>query len=148
MKSHRDYLIEAWGSAAKTNLSHLQTTQNKIIKLLFHLNYLTPTVTVYKKTKLMTLAQLYNFKTCMLVRKILNRDIHTQITFTKKNHVNKRLLRCANYIYLKKSRTNYGKRTIKYDSAQLYNKLPTDIKDIQSLLLFKKTLKHHILTKF
>ena len=79
VKSHLTYVIELWGSAAKTNLNQLQISQNKIIKLLFHLHYLTPTSVVYNKTGLMTIAQMYKYNTCILIRKILTKVIHTQI---------------------------------------------------------------------
>ncbi|CAH0731038.1 unnamed protein product, partial [Brenthis ino] len=38
-----EYLIEIWGTSARTNLKALQIKRNNIIKLLFHYNYLTPT---------------------------------------------------------------------------------------------------------
>lgn len=149
IKSHLIYLIEVWGSAAKTNLLKLQRTQNKLVKLLFHLNYLTPTTTVYNKTKLMTLTQMYNYNTCILVRKILKKDIHTSITFTIKSQIRTRSSRFSNNIYLPNvPRTkNYGLKNFKYEGAQIYNRLPKDIKSIKSIFLFKKSLKHYILNK-
>lgn len=150
VKSHLTYLIEVWGSAAKTNLVKLQRTQNKIVKLLFHLNYLAPTTTVYEKTKLMTLTQLYHYNTCVIVRKILKKDIHTSVTFTIKSQVQTRSSRYSNNICLPKTtpRTkNYGSKNIMYEGVQIYNKLPADIKDIKSSLLFKKNVKHFIHNK-
>lgn len=148
VKPHLDYLIEVWGSAAKTHLKSLQITQNKIIKQLFHYNYLTPTDKVYKETKLMTILQTYTYNTCMLVHKILNKDIHSKISFTKKGQILKRKTRQSNNIYLRPPRTSYGKKNILYEGAQMYNKLPSDIRQIQSYALFKKTLKFHILKDF
>lgn len=119
------------------------------MKLLFHLNYLTPTTTVYNKTKLMTLTQMYNYNTCILVRKILKKDIHTSITFTIKSQIRTRSSRFSNNIYLPNvPRTkNYGLKNFKYEGAQIYNRLPKDIKSIKSIFLFKKSLKHYILNK-
>lgn len=145
VKPHIEYLIEIWGSAAKTNLNQLQRAQNKVIKVLFHYNYLTPTNLLYKKTKLLNIAQTYIYNTCLLVRKILTKNIHTQINFTKKKQVQKMQLRNANNIVLRTPRTNYGKNTILFQGAQLYNKLPNDIKNSQSIVMFKRLLKHHLL---
>lgn len=145
VKPHLDYLIEIWGSAAKSNLKIIQITQNKLIKTLFKYDYLTSSEILYKKTKIMNVLQTYHYTTCILIRKILSKDIHTNITFTKKKQVQTRYqLRSANDLVLPIPRTNYGKRAITYKSAQLYNKLPKDIKEAKSLQTFKRLLKYHI----
>lgn len=147
VKPHLDYLIEVWGTAAKTNLNMIQIAQNKLIKRLFNYNFLTPTTILYKETKILNILQSYIYNTCILIRKILTKDIHIQITFTKKQQVQKIKLRNANDIKLSVPRTNYGKKSIMYEGAQLYNKLPKDIKHAKSIKTFKKLLKHYLLTK-
>lgn len=148
VKSRIDYLIEVWGSATKTNLKKLQVAQNRVIKTLFRYNYLTPTIKIYKETKLFNLAQTYKYNTCIFIRKILTKDIHSQITFTKRIDIYKRMTRRANNLCLRSHRTNYGKKSILYDGAQLYNELPKTIKEAKSLFTFKKLLKSHILKDF
>lgn len=147
IKSHLDYLIEVWGTAARSNLQILQTAQNKIIKTLFKYNYLTSTEKIYKETQLMNLHQMYRYNTCILIRKILTKDIHSQIIFTKRAQTYKILTRQANNICLSQPRTKYGKRNIMYEGANLYNKLPKDIKEIKSSNIYKKTLKKYILNE-
>lgn len=83
VKPHLLYLVEIWGSAPKTNLKDLQIAQNKIIKMLFNYKYLTPSIKVYKKTQIMNIKQLYTYCSCILIRKILTKTIHSHITFTK-----------------------------------------------------------------
>lgn len=51
VKSHLDHLIEIWGHAAKTTLKDLQVIQNKIIKVLFHYDFLTPTKKYIQKLR-------------------------------------------------------------------------------------------------
>ena len=47
------------------------------------------------------------------------------------------------YTYVEKS--EIGKRAIKYKGGRLWNNLPTNIKTIKSLFLFKQKLKTHLL---
>lgn len=97
----------------------------------------------------MNIPQTYKYNTCILIRKILTKDIHTQLTFTKKINVQKVLTRQANNLCLaKKPRTNYGIKNIMFEGAYLYNKLPKDIKQCKSLNTFKKLLKLHVLKDF
>lgn len=145
VKPHIDYLIEIWGAAAKSNIDSIQRAQNKVVKVLFNYDYLTPTKKVYAETKLLNINQTYVYFTCILIRKILTRDIHTQISFTKKSQFQRIKLRNANDLMLRAPRTNYGKRNLMYEGAKLYNKLPKDIKESQSIQSFKKLLKYHLI---
>lgn len=147
VKPHIEYLIEIWGCAATTNLLPLQRAQNKLIKILFKLDYLTPTKDLYTKTKLLNIHQTYVYNTCLLIRKILNKTIHTQIQF-KTSVPSKYIRRCKNTNLLKLStpRTSYGRRNIKYQGAKLYNDLPENITKTTSIIKFKKLLKEHITT--
>lgn len=82
------------------------------------------------------------------MRKILHKNIHTKITFLQKSHCRKRSMRYSNDIQLLSPRTNYGKKNILYEGAQLYNKLPKEIKNTKTFLSFKNKLKRHILSDF
>lgn len=146
VKPHIDYLIEIWGPAAKSNIGILQTAQNKLVKTLFGYHFRTPTDKIYKNTKLMTIKQTYFYYTCILIRKILNKEIQTQMKFTTKGSHQKIQLRNSTHLVLRQPRTNYGMRNIEYEGAQMYNKLPTEIKDTKCILLFKKLLKDYIKT--
>lgn len=144
VKSHLIYLIEIWGNAGKTKISELQVIQNKIIKLLFHYPYRTPTARIYKETHIMNIKQLFNYHTCLLTRKVLHNTIHTSITLTQSQQVTQRSRRRASYLVLPKTRTNYGKRMFHYKGAQMFNKLPSSIKGIDSLDVFKKKLAQYV----
>ena len=58
-----DYLIEIWGTAAKTYIDPIQRVQNKLIKALFNYKFRTPTETVYEESKIMNLGQTYVYYT-------------------------------------------------------------------------------------
>lgn len=148
VKSNLEYLIEVWGTASKSNLKELQTAQNKIIKVLFHYDFFTRTHKLYnKETKIMSVNQIYTYNTCCLIRKIIKKDIHTDITFKRKNQIHKYNTRNSKNFVLIQPRTNYGKKSITYEGAQLFNKLPSNIKEATSLFIFKKRLKDYILEK-
>lgn len=142
VKPHILYLVELWGSASKTKLADIQIAQNKIIKILFHYPYLTPTSRLYKETKLMNIKQLYVYTTCMLVRKILDKKIHSNISLKKNTH--SRSGRRPDQLSLPNTRTNYGRKTITYEGAKLYNTLPLSIRNVTTILEFKMKLTEHI----
>lgn len=83
VKSHLEYLIEIWGSAAATHLKSLQRIQNKIIKVLFHYKYSTPTTELFHKTEISNIKNLYMYY-CILVKKIITGSVQTNIQLEKK----------------------------------------------------------------
>lgn len=147
VKSHLLCLIEMWGSVGKTKLQELQRIQNRIIKVLFRYPYLTPTRTIFKETKLMNIKQLYIYNTCVLIRKIMDKPIHTDISFVKKSQISKRSLRRPSLLVLPTIRTNYAKKSVTYEGAQLFNNLPSSVKNV-TFRSFKSQLSKHILENY
>lgn len=145
VKPQLEYLIEIWGSASKKYLDIIQIAQNKLIKILFNYNYLTHTDKIYKETRIMNIKQLYRYFTCIIIHKILNKNININFNFIKKSSVHKMQLRNSSHLVTYKCRTNYGKKTIKYEGIKLYNELPKFIKDSETSTTFKKRLKLYIL---
>lgn len=148
IKPHIDYLIEIWGTANKTNLNVLQISQNKLIKSLFNYDFRTSTHKIYEDTNIMTIKQTYIYYTCILIHKILNKQIHTVLSFRKKHEIQYSMkLRNANHLISRTPRTNYGRKNIEYEGVKMYNKLPIEIKNATSTASFKKKLKSHILNE-
>lgn len=145
VKPHIDYLIEVWGTAGKNNLEILQRAQNRLIKILFNYKFLTSSRKIYEDTKIMNIKQSYMYYTCILIRKILNNEINTSIKFTKKHELQTKKLRNTNHLVTRRARTNYGKKNIEFDGVNIYNKLPTYIKESKTMAKFKKLLKLHII---
>lgn len=146
VKPHLDYLVTVWGTAASRKIQELQATQNRIVKALFQYNYWTPTATLYKDTNIMNVRQLYKYHTCLLIRKIMRRETHTKITFVCNHQVRNYNLRRASYISTRSinPRTAHGKKTIIFEGVNLFNKIPKDIRSMQSTILFKKCLRGYI----
>lgn len=148
VKPHLMYLIELWGSATKTRLANLQVAQNKVIKILFQYPFRTSTSKIYSETKIMTIQQLYIYQSCLLIRKIIDKNIHSSITFTKAKHLSQRRTRRASFLVLPKTRTSYGRKTLTYEGAQLYNNIPAHIKNVHSFNTFKIKLAEYVLKTY
>ncbi|CAK1585636.1 unnamed protein product [Parnassius mnemosyne] len=147
-KPHLEYLIEIWGSAAQTHISKLQRAQSKLIKTLFHYNYLTPTKELYRKTKFLNIKQLYTYNTCLIIKKIISKNIHSTITFTPKCEFLTHNLRNKNKLQIWQPRTrSYGNKNIMCEGVLLYNNLPDTIKDCNNIKHFKNKLKSYIVDK-
>lgn len=145
VKPHLLYLVEIWGSAAKTKLANLQVTQNKLIKMIFNYPFLTATSKIYEETKIMNIRQLYIYQTCIFIHKVLNKTIKTNISFIRKKQVTQRSTRRASFLILPKIRTKLGKTNVTYEGAQLYNKIPSCIRNLRSFNAFKTQLAQYLI---
>jgi hypothetical protein len=94
------------------------------------------------ETKLLNIRQLYEYYTCILIKKILTKSFQSNIKFYKKSDSHN--LRNNDKLLLPRVRTTHGQRTILFDGVQLYNKLPNHIKASESINIFKHKLKDHI----
>jgi len=52
--------------------------------------------------------------------------------------------RTASNIFIDYKRTNYGKCSLKFRGAQIWNKLPKDLKILKSYIQFKNTTKVYV----
>ena len=52
--------------------------------------------------------------------------------------------RSVNSLHIKFKRTNYGRFSVKCRGAIIWNSLPSSLKEIKSLQLFKTKLKHFV----
>ena len=149
-QSKIQYGIEVIGLANTNRLKKIQTMQNKILKILYKLDWYTPTNTIYNNLTLLKVKDMHRFQVMQFVFKqrqnllpdtfkdyfILNSDIHQYRT------------RQSGKIHAKKAKTAFGSNTIKVSGAKLYNNLPNHVTNCQTLSSFKKYAKKHLLLNY
>jgi hypothetical protein len=67
--------------------------------------------------------------------------------FTTNTKIHHHDTRKSNSIHKKYFRTNYGKFSIKTKGTDLWNKIPSQIKDFSSKIPFKRAVKKYILSQ-
>ncbi|CAK1593568.1 unnamed protein product [Parnassius mnemosyne] len=80
-------------------------------------HFRTSTSKIYSETKTMTIQQLYIYHSCVLIRKIIDKNIHSSITFTKAKHLRQRTTSRVSFLVLPKTITSYGRKTLTYEGA-------------------------------
>ena len=64
--------------------------------------------------------------------------------FTLNKNMHSRDTRSASKIFIDYKTTNYGKFSVKYRGAQIWNNLPTELKSLQSYASFKRSTKINV----
>ena len=142
-----NYCNLIWGSANPTNINPLFLLQKKAIRIINHANYLDHTDPLFKKSKLLTVHQVFKSKCLIFMYKCtkcnmfpefkakmqLNSDVHNHNT-------RRRTIRVT-----QKARLDICKKSFLYYGVDIWNILDPEIKLLSSIGYFKKKLKLHIL---
>lgn len=145
IQSHLNYLAIIY-AYNKNNvlLKSLQCMQNKALKIIYNLPLLYSTISLYKEIckTILPIYGLHEFQVLMFVFKCINNiGYHTipftqnQINFNTRNRTNLRIPRC---------RLETTKQRIDYIGGTKFNNLPTALKLIDRISIFKSSCREYL----
>ena len=136
VESHINYGILGWGGVNKVYLHRLETTQKRLLKIIFKKNPTFPSDELFSETKIFDTRQLFYYAICLNQLKNqtkLNNIAHHYIT--RQNSEKFRV------DFMRKT---LGQRNYTYLSPKIYSVLPENIRKLKSLYVFKKRCKNFI----
>lgn len=137
VQSLLQYGIIAWGSVSRNYLQKLEIMQKRFLKLIFNKEYRYPTEQLYTETKVYCLRQLY-YKNLLILqyknKHMLTKVNHPYATRSKVNENNE----------IKRVEKKIGQKSFKFLGPRIFNKLPTEIRNSQSVNQFKYKIKRWI----
>lgn len=146
------YGILTWGSTYKTKLTKICTNQNKCIRSIFFANQREHAAPLYNILDILTFQNIFKLKASILCYKIINVQAEVPqvflglITLAKvQHHYNTRYAASCNLVP-PPVRTNYGKFTFKSTIIKIWEEIPTDLKIIKSIKLFKTQLQSFLIS--
>lgn len=142
--SHINYCILTWGNTYVTHLKPLIILQKRAIRIITFSPFLQPTAELFRSLKILSVSQIQNFNTLMLIHKIRSKLVILE-TLKLLTPAKTRSVGSGNFL-LPNIFTNYGKQRLQFNRIKHCNMLPDDIKLITSLTSFKKHLKNHLIT--
>lgn len=141
--SHLMYMVTLWGSANWTCLSRLQVLQNRLLKIIYRLHPLTPTVRVYEISEVLPIKALFVYSSCKFVKDSLTNAAYHTLTFPSRPGISR--LRDPGRIFSSQPRTEWGKTRISYSGPTLFNLLPRRIRELRSRQAYLTELKRYLM---
>lgn len=138
--SHLNYINSIWSAAPEYKLKELQILQNKAMKQVYSLPYRTPSISLYYKD-ILPLHCIFDIELNLLVFKVKNKLIKTNLVFVNSNQIHSHLTRISNFLRTTFNRSNCTQNSIFNRGVILFNKLPDDVKNIHEIRSFKHKLK-------
>ena len=144
------YGIEVYGVAKQTLIKPLQVMQNRIIKTLFGKCRRYPTNQLYKETELMMIKDIHRQKMYILLYKYANGKLPELFTnvFNPGLDRIRRSTRNNRLFTVSLVRKYHGQFLLNNYGNKLWQTLPQDVKNNQTLPTFKKSLKKQILSLY
>ena len=139
------YGITAWGASHKTSITRLYLTQKKAIKTALNLSPRTSTELIFRRTKFLTVAELYQLYVLLFVFKFKNSLLPACFDnyFTLAAHSHQ--TRNSTNFRLPLFTTNYCQQSILFQGSKLWATLPDDIKASLSIPTFKRSVKTYLM---
>ena len=175
--SHLSYGIEAWGSAAKTNLNKINVLQNKAVRIMSGVQYfqvygqvpgpLPSSEPLYKKLEVLKLEDIFKLNIAKFVYSTLtflspnnfhewfsyDHEIHSHSTrsaaeITREEYFDVGIATQTYTLHTKSSKNNYGVNMIQKSGPIIWNSIPERIQDSTSISSFKYQLKKYLFSKY
>ena len=134
------YSVVVWGSTNQVHLRPLEIQQKRIIRVIADAGFADHTTPLFKKFNVLKLADIYKFFTILYTRKEILNGL-----FGPQHSLNTRNRNLARPTFHRLSRSQHS---VSFSGPHLWNSLPLEITEIESLPSFKKKLKAHFLDSY
>ena len=143
IQSRIQFMLLIWGSASKSLLKVVQILQNKSLKSVFGLPYLYSTYDIYSNNRILPVNGLHQLKVCVYIKEILLglRTSEVRLQFPEHSYLT-RYVTNYNLCRLKLTSNHYG---LSMKGPYIYNKVPLNIRSINSIKKFKQNVKKWLL---
>jgi hypothetical protein len=139
---HLDYAINVWGGASNCYIDKVQVLQNRAARTVLNVNYGSSSQLNLKELQWMTVRQRYDYQVFLLLFKVFNGLVPATLNYFKLNHnVYNFRSTTSSLLHVPHPHMNLMKTSFQYRGALLWNSLPSSIRSIDKLAVFKTALK-------
>ena len=142
-----NYGMAVWGTTSKTLLTKVQKLQNFAAKVAVGGRRRSDRASpILKDLGWLNIRKKCVYEQCLVIFNILSDKYpHWLFTLPTVNNVHNNNTRQQELLYVKRTTTDYGQRSLLIRGPRLWNNLPQCIKDVRSEITFKKKLKDFIM---
>ena len=135
-----NYCCTAWSSAHTSHLQILSSTQRRLIRLIMKRGRRTETNLLFKQLRLLKTSDIFKLNCLLFVYKSINRITVSPIVFNEQ--VDRPYnLRARPQLSVPRHTSKQSERFIEISGAKLWNNIPENIQNSQSVNSFKRRIK-------
>ena len=146
---HMTYCNILWASTYETKINGIYKIQKNIIKIMTFSKYRQESRPLFQSLGLLNIYELNLYLIATFVHSYLHGNLPLVFKdyFSTNDTIHMYNTRSSRKLHISYKRTNYGKFSIKYKGAQIWNSLPTILRDIKLKYIFRKKIKQFIQQK-
>ena len=142
------YCSTVWSNTSATNLKKLQWVQNFAARIVLGLRKFDHISEGIKSLNWPTVQQKLFLNDAIMIFKCLHNLVPSYLSdkFTTRSKLSKKITRSCNQLHIPLCRLSVGQRSFSYRGSKLWNSLPKETQNLQSLRLFKKAVHQSLLS--
>ena len=143
---HISYCNELWGNTYASNVNCLCIIQRKVVRLICNADRLAHTNELFKELYILKFPEFVQYKTAILMFHLFHGTlpIHLQNRFSR--YSTTRSTRRINTFVVVQARTNITAMCLSVYGVKLWNYLSNNLRDCNSVTIFKKNLKKYLIS--
>lgn len=143
--SHLIFLNPLWSIASESYMNRLFTLQKKCLKIIQNKDIRASSVSLFSN-KILPLPVINDYNLLILAFKIRNNLIKNNVVLRFVNEIHSQGTRSSlgGHFYVVPYETSYGKADFYRRGLIRFNELPSDLKNIRTLPLFKRRIREHL----
>ena len=147
---HFTYCNLVWGSASNSHLRRLLILQKKAIRICFNMHFRAHTAPLFKSMQLLNILDNVSFNVVLFMHKFVHQRLPKVFNafFKKHSDVHGLNTRGKDKFYLPKLNSSFLQRSIKYQGVVEWNKLNSDLQNINNCTIFKRIFKLQLFTNY
>ena len=131
-----------WGGTFTSHIKQFETLQKRCIRTITGSTFLAHTSPLFKKLKILKIRDVYNLKLALRAYKIRS-TLEAQYSRTHTHNTRHHSLLLPHF-----ERLTTTQNSLHYRLPTLWNTIPIEIKNSQTITQFKRLYKDHLLTKY
>ena len=135
------YGILSWGGAAQVHLQPLELLHKRIIRIITRSSYLEHTNPLFFNNNILKLSDIYHHQLGIYMYKQKSDSL---ISLPTHNYATRRC-HDATVPY---NRLTSCQRSLSYSGPKFWNLIPSTIRESNSIFIFKRKLKHHLISSY
>jgi len=135
-----------WTSTYPSRLKSLFMLQKKIVRIMTFANYNEKSRPLFLSLKTLNIYELNIYLIALFMYSYFGKNLPSYFNnyFKLNDTIHSHNTRTVSNIFIDYKRTNYGKFSLKFRGAQIWNKLPKDLKILKSYRQFKTSAKVYV----
>ena len=140
------YCSVIWSSTYPTRLKSLFTIQKKLVRIMTFARFREESKPLFLALDILNIYELNLYLIALFMYSYFNNNLPEYFInyFRLNENIHSHDTRSASNIFIEYRRTNYGKFSLKYRGAQIWNNLPNTLKLSKTYRSFKKSAKVYV----